>query len=56
MLYALIQRSAWKVYSPKFGCRILHSPGPNRPGLPRSPHAIGPTPMHLVAPMYRYAL
>ena len=25
LLYALIQRSAWKEDSPKFACRILHA-------------------------------
>src|SRR5215212_6534461 len=29
-----IHQSAWKECSPKFGCRILHSPGHNRPESP----------------------
>jgi len=28
-----IHRSAWKEYSRKFGCRIVHSPGPMGQGF-----------------------
>src|SRR5215218_5991618 len=41
-LLALIHRSAWKGYSPKFVCRILHI---HSPKTPETPDNFGPAPI-----------
>ena len=53
---ALIHRSAWKEYSAKFGCSILHSPGPIEAAAAGSRHQVAykGTP-HLVA-LHKHAL
>ena len=55
LLLAVIHRSAWNRYSPKFISKILHSPTPIPPESPIPGAPLGPAPLELVTPMDRYA-
>ncbi len=54
-VFCPIHRSAWKGYSPKFACRILHLAGPMRPETPDQDPLHWTGAMHLATRLDGYA-